>query len=248
MNLLTTNFAAVQSLFFNSDIPALPHVALAHGVMLMAWALVLCAFAAWLGQGLKPSLRWTAAGLIGAWSLLPGSMSPAYWLGLAFQAPSVMSTLLCLAFLVRLGVLSMERASPNAPDRQMSSDEGNTVWAMLGWVGVVLGWVLLLDMLAWWPVSVYAWGFSTVALATVCVLVTLFWLAWGGNKQATQATILMAAVLVVFAVSRLPSGNIWDALLDPWLWMVLQLVGVQRITRWVRRRFIAQRESPATHV
>jgi len=54
---------------------------------------------------------------------------------------------------------------------------------------------------------------------------------------------LMLGVLALFVLTRLPTGNVWDALLDPWLWGGLQagwLIGA------VRRRRMASRSSPAT--
>jgi hypothetical protein len=32
-------------------------------------------------------------------------------------------------------------------------------------------------------------------------------------------------VLLGFALLRLPSGNVWDAVLDPWLWLAAHVVG-----------------------
>ena len=83
--------------------------------------------------------------------------------------------------------------------------------------GVLLGWVLLLDTLAWFPVSVYAWGFAAPAVAVAVGAAALFWL-----QQGTRASALPLCVLALFVLTRLPTGNLWDALLDPWLWLVLQ--------------------------
>jgi hypothetical protein len=33
---------------------------------------------------------------------------------------------------------------------------------------------------------------------------------------------LLPAALLLFAATRLPTGNVWDALLDPWLWLLFQ--------------------------
>jgi hypothetical protein len=37
--------------------------------------------------------------------------------------------------------------------------------------------------------------------------------------------------LLLFAATRLPTGNLWDAVLDPWLWLALQGVLVRRLLR-----------------
>lgn len=107
-------------------------------------------------------------------------------------------------------------------------------WGLWGG-GVALGWLLLADMLALWPVSVYAWGFSSAALALVCGVAAVVWLAWGSGRSRWQIGVVLGTV-VVFAVTRLPSGNVWDAMLDPWLWIGLQLVGLRRLWRWKSRR------------
>jgi hypothetical protein len=30
----------------------------------------------------------------------------------------------------------------------------------------------------------------------------------------------LCAALLVFTLTRWPSGNVWDAVLDPWLWLL----------------------------
>jgi len=45
--------------------------------------------------------------------------------------------------------------------------------------------------------------------------------------------LLLAAV---FALTRLPSGNLWDALLDPWLWLALHGVLLRQLWLWWRQR------------
>jgi hypothetical protein len=38
----------------------------------------------------------------------------------------------------------------------------------------------------------------------------------------STAGFAVPVVALVFVVWRLPSGNVWDAILDPWAWLVLQ--------------------------
>lgn len=102
---------------------------------------------------------------------------------------------------------------------------------MLAGAGGILGWVLLGDMLALWPVSIYAWGFSTGALALVCALAFVWWCLGGSRVETQVLTLALFLVLILFVVTRLPSGNLWDALLDPWLWLVLQVNGLQNLLR-----------------
>jgi hypothetical protein len=35
---------------------------------------------------------------------------------------------------------------------------------------------------------------------------------------------LVAMAVMAFVVLRLPTGNAWDALLDPWLWVALHVM------------------------
>ena len=124
--------------------------------------------------------------------------------------------------------------APEAAGQAISS----RAWPWLAALGIVLGWVLLLDTLAWWPLSVYAWGFSAAAVGAVALVAVLL---WGISGQAVWA--LPLGVLVLFVLTRLPTGNVWDALLDPWLWVALQAGWLVNL---VRRWQAARRVSPAT--
>jgi hypothetical protein len=98
----------------------------------------------------------------------------------------------------------------------------------------VLGWLLLLDTFAVWPVSLYALGSSPAALAVVALVACLPWLLAGPRQSARNASFLLGGVLLLQVLLRLPTGNLWDALLDPWLWIVLQLDWLQRGLRRFR--------------
>jgi hypothetical protein len=218
-----------------------------------AWALVLGVAVMWLGSRLTAMGSWVLAVLVMLWTLLPGPVSPAYWLGLAFQSPSLMTALLCLGWLVCQWRLPARQAWPLGGQTSASASTAPFqptlgAWHVSGMAGIVLGWVLLLDTLAWWPVSLYAWGFSPAALAMACVAAALFWLAWGGGKDGQRVVALLTGVLLLFVVLRLPSGNVWDALLDPCLWMVLQAIYLRRGCCWARRWFTVRRGTPATRV
>jgi hypothetical protein len=178
------------------------------------WALVLASGVLALARPLPQLYRFGLGALVLGWTLLAGVLSPAHWLGLMFQAPSLMSVALCLGW-----VLGSRRPAP-----------GDTALAL---TGVLLGWVLLLDTLAGWQVSVYAWGFSSAALAAVALFAAVFWVLAGANRASRRAAGLVAGVLLLFVLSRWPTGNVWDALLDPWLWGVLQLrLIVSAVRRW----------------
>lgn len=193
-----------------------------------AWALVLAATVLGLTSRLTLCTRWCLTALVACVCLLPGTLSPAYWLGLAFQAPSLTSVLLGVCYLLReAGVLV------KVPVARSAGRPGRLV---IGGAGVMLGWVLMLDTLLWWPVSVYAWGFSPAAVAVVTLGLALIWMQWGQTGATGALYGVLGAALALFVLTRWPNGNVWDALLDPWLWVGLQVMGLIRGVRYLRRR------------
>jgi hypothetical protein len=62
-----------------------------------------------------------------------------------------------------------------------------------------------------------------------------------------RASLAAMASLVLFAVWRLPTGNIWDALLDPllWGWAIFSLVARWRTRRRDRLRQATAASSPS---
>jgi hypothetical protein len=197
----------------------------------LGWAIVLGAVTLQLASRLPTRGRWTLASLMWLWTLLPGAASPAFWLGLAFQSPSLMSVVFCIVWL-----LPPPGRVPGVAALSATADSGSQKVLLL--LGVVLGWVLLLDALAWFPVSIYAWGFGSAAVALALLAAALLWLLSG-----SRATVSLLAVLALFVLTRAPSGNLWDALLDPLLWLALQIGWLFNL---VRRHSMARRSSPAT--
>jgi len=224
------DFIPFNTGLFGTPAPLLAALAVTGWVLHSAWALVLGAAVAWMCTGRKASARWTLAALMMLWTLLPGAVSPAYWLGLAFQSPSLASELLCFSYLVRQWRGHAD-CQPKSDQPVEGADDWRNAWVVSGTLAVLLGWVMLLDTLAFWPVSLYAWGFSPAALALTGALVTWLWLAWGGRPDGRQASIWMAAVLGLYAVTRWPSGNVWDAVLDPFLWLALQVMAIRHLVR-----------------
>ncbi|MBK9442661.1 MAG: hypothetical protein IPN53_15740 [Comamonadaceae bacterium] len=229
------NFSELLPVFFSTDLPVLPTARAADLALHGAWALVLGAALLGLIMGRLPvAVGRLATVLLMGWAMLSGPMSPSYWLGLAFQSPSLTSALLCLLFLGQSW--RQTSAAGDAAHCAGSSLDQRVIGLIPASAGVLLGWVLLLDMLAWWPVSVYAWGFSPAALAALCGLTALFWLAQGASWPGLRTSALMALALGLFATLRLPSGNVWDAVLDPFLWLALHAWLLQPVLRkWVAR-------------
>lgn len=190
--------------------PALPSLWLMQLWLPLGWAVVLAALVALVSTRFtrQRSVVWGLPLLVALWTLLPGDVSPAYWLGLAFQAPSALLVLLCACGGGRVlrGVPVFARPS-------------NATLALLA-AAVLLGWALLLDSFAQLPMALYSLGFGAPALALVA-LATLLPLLQAG-AAARPGTWLAPLALLLFVLLRLPTGNVWDAVLDPWLWLGLQ--------------------------
>jgi hypothetical protein len=69
-------------------------------------------------------------------------------------------------------------------------------------------------------VQLYAWGFSPAAPAVLLLVAVLPWVMSGTRGVVW---LFAVAVLAVFMVLHLPSGNVWDAVMDPWLWAALHV-------------------------
>lgn len=207
-----------------SDAPALPVTWVMQLGLTAGWALVLALLGAALGYKLTLGRRRLVAASLALWTLLPGPLTPDYWLGLAFHAPSVTAMLLCgWGLRRRLFPAGAHAVLPPLVGRAGAPG----VAALLGgmrWPLVALGYLLLLDTFAVLPVQLYAWGFSPALLLGLVALALVPWLLGGKARAAPGfSPWLVPAALLLFALTRLPTGNLWDALLDPWLWLWLQV-------------------------
>ncbi|MBK7000703.1 MAG: hypothetical protein IPH35_12285 [Rhodoferax sp.] len=199
------------------DAPALPAAWLLALWLRLGWSLVLACLGYWALRVLpvRPVLRYSAILTLAAWALLPGPGSISHWLGLAFQAPSIATVLCCCALL----------------HTRHQRD------AMALWMGLLLGWVLLLDTFALLPLlpfSLYAWGFSPMAIPWLVLLLLLPWVLTG--QQPDVGIGIAGGALVLFVLLRLPGGNVWDALLDPLLWLVLHVHAVRRFGAYYKKK------------
>jgi len=210
--------------------PALPQGIAMHLGLVLGWAVVLAWMGVWLTRRCHPTLRIAVATALALWAALPGPVSLTYWLGLAFQAPSLTAVLWC-GFLLQRDLWPRRQAGHIVPD-------GASPWDC-GWVlgGVLLGYLMLLDTFAVLPVALYAWGFSPLAMVLTLLLCLLPWVRRVPLAPAAPVSLsqyLLPAVVMLFVLTRLPTGNLWDALLDPWLWVALHLVLARALWRRLR--------------
>lgn len=197
----------------------------------VAWATVLAALlAALLPAAWRRSRRVVAGVLLGAGAIvaLPGQASPAYWLVLAFQLPSALLLGCCL--------LKLSMARPGAPAvAALPTSLAATI--------AVTGLVLYLDAFGLLSLGLYYWGFSPTA-APVLALVAAALCAFAAIAgRARPHALLALGALALYSILRLPTGNLWDALLDPLLWgWALVSLGIKAV-RWLASK--ARRASQA---
>ncbi len=156
---------------------------------------------------------------------LPHAASPVFWLGLVFQQPSPMLVAFCaLALLARWTRLRI----------------GPPPGAGSALVLAAVGLLLYADSSGWLSLGLYLRG-SDPLWAPLAALLAGAWAVWAVRAEATRRAALMTlAATAVFCLTRLPSGNVFDAFLDPLLWLmsvgVALKAGVQR-----RRGALAER-------
>jgi hypothetical protein len=150
--------------------------------------------------------------LLALWAWVPGPWGAGYWLGLAFQIPSLSAAFLALSIV-------LQRASRTPTFSRPSQFPGS--WSM-AWaaIAVATGTLLLLDTFAVFEFSIYQWGFSPTAFVVALGIALLPWVISGTQGLRQPAVWTLLAALAVFLLTRWPTGNVWDAVLDPCLWLL----------------------------
>jgi hypothetical protein len=201
----------------------------------LAWTLVLAALALALLPAPWRRARGAVAALLlgfGACNALPGAAAPSYWLVLGFQLPSALLTALCGA---RLLCQWQGRAQPLLLPAALAAPLA------------LLGMVLYVDAMGLVALGWYYAGFGPRAAPLVGLLLAAgcTWIVIQGVKRGVLRAYALAllAALCLFAVLRLPTGNLWDALLDPFLVAWAALSAGLEFRR--RRRRAARRLHPA---
>ena len=218
--------------------PVSPSAALLHIAYPLAWGIVAAWAVAACATKLSRPVRLVlvALALVAAW--WPGSWNLPYGLGMAFQLPSWTALLLCLLSLYRgLWPTALPTAVAIGPDVAMQP-KGSPDWFAV--VGLGLGVILLLDTFILLPFALYRWGFSLLALVSVLLLIVSVWATSNPGSMARSRSGLLLVVLALYVVTRLPNGNVFDALIDPWLWL---LVFGSRL-RWLAQKLKALLRRP----
>ena len=194
----------------------LPELSLQFVYARLAWALVLAALLIGLWPASRRLPRRALGSIVGGCLVLmalPGAASPAWHLGLAFQYPSALLAGLCLARLHarwRAGQGALAAALPAALAAPIAA----------------LGLLLYLDAFGVIAGGYYHAGFGGPAALAAVLLAGASALAAVRGRFVPQAGAILGA-LALFSFARLPSGNLWDALVDPllWAWALVALAG-----------------------
>lgn len=189
----------------------------------LAWAVVLAAavFAllplAWRRSPRLPVLLLAASGVACA---LPGQASPAWSLGLAFQYPSGLLVGYCLIKLF---------------DRRERPRGVGVLPPALAMGLALLGIALYLDTFGLIAQGYYHAGFGPAAAPLIAVLGAIACAAAIVRGHARRQAVPLLGALVLFSSLRLPTGNLWDALIDPLLWGWALVALAAAATRRLRR-------------
>lgn len=191
----------------------LPPLALQQLFHAVIWLAVL----SWLGVQCLPSYdrrwRWVICSAAALLVLLVWqSVLPA--LGMVFQTPSLMTLCACLA---------VAWSDIKGPSARLFGNHTDTRLSPLLWFAVVLvGWCLLLDAFGMLPWDIYSLGFDHQLLWLAWWLsglwITIAYLLSLPDWHAKAATCWLLAT-GLFVATHAPSGNVWDAWLDPGLWL-----------------------------
>ena len=193
-------------------------------ILHLLWGLVLAGCGvALLGRWIRSRLQLQALVLVLAlWAGVPGPWGAVHWLGMAFQAPSWVSVQLC-AF-----VLWQRWRGVDAAHIALAKRPSNALLLLLG---VVTGWLLLLDTFAVSPFALYANGSTPWVVTGVAAAACLPWVLRGEFSLADPRPFMGVVAVLLFLATSLPTGNVWDAVLDPILWLVLQWVGIRALIK-----------------
>ena len=191
----------------------LPPLALQQLFHAVIWLAVL----SWLGVQCLPSYdrrwRWVMCSAAALLVLLVWqSVLPA--LGMVFQTPSLMTLCACLA---------VAWSDIKGPSVRLFGNHTDTRLSPWLWFAVVLvGWCLLLDSFGMLPWDIYSLGFDHQLLWLAWWLsgfwITIAYLLSLPDWHAKAATCWLLAT-GLFVATHAPSGNVWDAWLDPGLWL-----------------------------
>lgn len=205
-----------------------PHAALLPIWIQLSWAMVVFALALRFANSFK------VAAVLGLVMLVPHGwmpdvFAPSGYLALAFQTPS----LVAFVWAILYSGQSFARLKKGTDYKPMTTLDLPT-WLFA--IGVLFGWALVLDTLNLWPSwfnpQLYALGFGVQAFWFVLLIsAAVLWSVAKAKSSLLTTTVAALSVCAIYALLRLPTGNVWDALLDPFVWMALHLQLWRRLSK-----------------
>ena len=211
-----------------------PEIALQSIGLHVGWALVLGAVSACCLRPFPKMLRLIVVVLVMLAGLLPGEWRPGWWLGLAFQTPSLTLQGIALLYLIRMWRLR------DVPPVEAIGSVAYARWPNgLLLMASGIGWLYALDTFAAFDMQLYAFGFTPYAVLASLLLAAVLKLfsqrsgdAPNMQRHRDLAAIILGA-MAIHVLTRLPTGNAWDALMDPWLWLSAQAIWLSRAVVWL---------------
>lgn len=214
----------------------LPHLLWQNAYGRLGWTVVLAAVVLAVMALRQPPSRRAVVGVLGLSAVLmnlPAPWSPVHWIGLAFQRPSALGIALC--------VLSIEA-------RWFRRTGRPTMPLALAAALAFAGGLLYLDASGWIARGLYPSGFGPVGAPVAGLVIGVAAAAALVMGRGTAHAVVLLAAVLAFALWRLPTGNLWDALIDPFVWVWAMVVLLRRARRPQRRPRPAPvaRAEPAT--
>jgi hypothetical protein len=169
----------------------------------LAWALVLAAVLLACLPALTRRASAVVLFIMLALTLLPGGAAPPYWLTLEYHYPR--------GLLAGFSLVSLHARWHGKRPRFMLAPAMAMPMAAAG----VL---LYLDTFGVLAIGLYHGGFGGASVPLLACLATAA-CAWAiaSGRPAAMATAVLAGLLL-YTLLRLPTGNLWDALIDPLAW------------------------------
>ena len=235
--------------------PVLPEAQLLPLGIALSWGVTLAAGLWMMARAWRSGLLRVLAFLSVVTACLPWTREWTAYLALAFQTPSWVSLIACVAAAWLGDAPRRPLAQDGRPNSEhhteLSTPSGED--ALLPWIGLVLGWGLWLDTFNRWPMGwsamLYAQGFGAPMLwALVMLALGLAGWHWQRTHTLTRMHQVLAAALLAFAVTRGPTGNVWDAVLDPWLWAACHVYALRWLWRQWRTSKYSRQNSKASGV
>jgi hypothetical protein len=200
-----------------------PEVLLVTGYL--SWALILL----WVGVQavlrLAPSVEvarqswkaWLVPGLLGA-VLVLAALPTAVFLRSAFGDPAIST-----AFLAGWVVWARLRPVHHRIEAYSGEHDRMVVWRRrLAAIIAMTGAVLYGSALGPVDVDLYAWGYTRAGSMWILVAVALFSLM--ARQVRSAISWAMPIACIAFGLGLTVSTNLWDALIDPWLWSIAVVI------------------------